>query len=390
MLKAVIFDMDGVIIDSEPMHAKAALLSLKEYNAEATMEYINQFIGSTTSYMCQRMVDDFDLKITPEQLLRTNIEMKAFLLKTEGHTVVPYVIELIKDLSLNGIKLTIASSSSPGEIEEVMDSLNIRNYFCGYTSGMNVAHPKPAPDIFLKAVESLDASPSECLIIEDSSHGVAAACAAGVTCIGYVNPNSGNQNLTRASLLVEGFEEVNYEYIKSFYEEINPSSIILTTDQFIIRELTLDDIPDLFQIYRQPQIREYLDDFSDDLNQELEKHKAYIQNIYQFYGFGQWGVFLKEKGLLIGKCGIELKTVEDEVVYEIGYLLSTTYQGKGYAFKIVKAVLDYCRNELKIQKITAVIDKLNIRSIRLAERVGMKRMKECIRDQRDCYIYQTV
>ncbi len=390
MLKAVIFDMDGVIIDSEPMHARAALLALQKYKAEITIDYVEGFIGSTTYYMCQRMVEDLQLQTTPEELLRTNEEMKRLLLSTEGHTVVPYVIDLIKDLYQHGIMLTIASSSSPEEIEEVMDSLEIRNYFRGFVSGVNVPNPKPAPDIFLEAAKRLEVSPEECLVIEDSYHGVTAANAAGVSCIGLVNPHSGNQDLSKAALLVEGFEEVDYSFIKHFYDEINTSNIILTTDRLLIRELTLSDIPDLFRIYRQPEIREFLDDFSDDLSVELDKHKAYIKYIYRFYGFGLWGVFIKDSETLIGRCGIELTTLGNDSVYEIGYLLNTEYQGIGYGVEFVEGVLKYSKNILNIQKIIAIIDKGNLKSIQLAERVGMRRLSEYSRNRRDCYVYEAI
>jgi beta-phosphoglucomutase family hydrolase len=387
LLKAVIFDMDGVIIDSEPMHARAALLALQKYNSVIGMDYVESFIGSTTYHMCQRMVEDFHLSVTPEELLNANEEMKKYLLKTEGHTVVPYVIDMIKDLHHNKIKLSIASSSSVKEIEEVMDTLDIRKYFDGFVSGTSVAHTKPAPDIFLKAAEELGVTPYECIIIEDSYNGVTAAHAAKITCVGFVNPNSGNQDLQQADLLVEGFDEVNYDFLNQFYEIIHPTAI-LTTRQFIIRELEISDIPDLFRISIQPEVREFIEDFSDDLKIEEEKHSAYIKNIYRYYGYGIWGVFLKETGQLIGRCGIERKMFDTEEIYELGYLLRKEYQGLGYASQFVRDVLNYCFTALEIPKITAIIDKNNSKSIHLAERVGMQRIKECIRNNKVCYIYE--
>ncbi|MDD3172948.1 MAG: GNAT family N-acetyltransferase [Herbinix sp.] len=155
-----------------------------------------------------------------------------------------------------------------------------------------------------------------------------------------------------------------------------------------MRELTVDDINDLYQIYQQPKIREFLDDFGDSLEVERDKHKAYIQNIYRFYGYGLWGVFFKKSGRLIGRCGIEFKMLDQEEVYELGYLLDTTYQGHGYAKEFVLEVLHYCFFELEIHRIIAVIDKKNLRSIHLAEQVGMQRVGECIRNYRDCYKYE--
>lgn len=380
--------MDGVIIDSEPMHARAAILALKEFNIDVTMDYINNFIGSTTYYMCQKMVADFNINATPKELLKSNEVMKQHLLKAEGHTIVPYVIELIKDLFNNGVKLSIASSSPPEAIEEVLDTLDIKKYFFGYISGMNVAHPKPAPDIFLEAAKRMSVDPQECIVIEDSYHGVTAAEAAGITCIGFVNPNSGNQNLSKAAILAEGFDEIDYAFVNQVYLDHNPLTSILESDYLIIRELAVSDIPDLYQIYQKPHMREFLDDLQDTLEIEQEKHEAYIHNIYRFYGYGLWGVFLKDTGRLIGRCGIELKIFDKEEIYEIGYLIDTDYQGRGYAKESVTAIIQYCFFELHIHRIIAIIDKKNSRSIHLAQQVGMKKISECTRSSRDCYRYE--
>ncbi|MHB8128633.1 MAG: GNAT family N-acetyltransferase [Mobilitalea sp.] len=389
MLKAVIFDMDGVIIDSEPMHARAAILALKRYNVDITFDYLCAFIGSTTYYMCQKMIEDFNISVTPEELLKTNLEMKTYLLQSEGHTTIPYIIDLMKNLYEHGIKLSIASSSPSEAIEEVMQALQIGDYFEGYVSGMMVEHPKPSPDIFLEAAKRLGVSSDECLVIEDSFHGVSAAEAAGIACIGFTNPNSGNQDLRKATMLVEGFDEIDYEFINKVYKYAHMEPItILTTKHFVIRELTVSDIDALYPICIQPEIRAFLDDIDDSLEIEKEKHKAYIQNIYHFYGFGLWGVFLNETGRLIGRCGIELKILDNEDIYELGYLLDKDYQGHGYAKEFVSEVINYCFTELDIHRIIAVIDKNNIRSYHLAKQVGMSRKSECIRNRHACYKYE--
>jgi HAD superfamily hydrolase (TIGR01509 family) len=388
LLKAVIFDMDGVIIDSEPMHARAAILALKKHNIDISMDYIQTFIGSTTLYMCQKMIDDFKINVTPEILLQNNNEMKAYLLEKEGYTVIPYIVDLMKNLYQNGLKLIIASSSSEDEIKKVMEALNIKQYLCGYISGTSVTHPKPAPDIFLEAAKHLDVSPEECIVIEDSCHGITAARAATMTCVGFVNPNSGNQDLSKADLLVEGFDEVDYIFLKQFYEYNNTLKTIITTDNVIIRELSIQDIPALYTIYQQPLIRKFLDDFNESLDLEIEKHKAYIKNVYHYYGYGLWGVYLKKDGCLIGRCGIEYKRFEDKDIYEIGYLLDSSYQGLGYAKEFVSKIIHYCFLELDIHCITAIIDKNNHRSIHLAKQVGMREIGECVRNSRNCFRYE--
>lgn len=389
MLKAVIFDMDGVIIDSEPMHARAAQLALQRFGVETTIDYAYGFIGSTTYHMCERMVMDFNLEPTVDELYRANDDMKQYLLQTEGHTVIPYIIDLIIDLHNNGLKLIIASSSPSAAIEEVMNSLNIRSYFTGYVSGMMVNNPKPAPDTFLKAAEQLGVLPNECLVIEDSKNGVNAAHAAGMPCIGYINPNSGKQDLSKATYLVEGFEEINYSFIHMVYNYYYKEAVrILETDRLIVQELTMEDFNDYYRICGEPSISAHIDDFSYDFDIERNKLKAYIDNAYPFYGYGLWGIYTKHNSLLVGCCGIELKEYNGINQYELSYFIEEKSQNNGYAIEAVKAILSFIFTKFDMSYIVALIDEHNTKSIKLANKLGMKADKQCIRGNRQMLIYK--
>lgn len=389
MLKAVLFDMDGVIVDSEPQHARAAIQALQKYNVDISIDYAYQFIGTTTYHMCQKMVEDFSINATPEELLHANEECKDYLTQAEGYEAIPYIVDLMKDLHEHGIKMIIASSSSGPSIKDVMRFLQIEDIFDGYISGTTVAHPKPAPDIFLAAAKQLGVEPSECIVIEDSYNGVTAATAAGIVSIGFLNPNSGKQDLSRAAILVEGFDEVDYQFINRVYQHAHMQpATILTTEHLILRELAPDDILALCDIYNKTEVREYLEDYSGDIILEKEKLEAYIKNIYHFYGYGLWGVFTKESNRLIGRCGIEYKSLGQEDVHELGYLLDPDYQGKGYATECTTAVINYCTQKLDLHRIVAVIEKSNIPSQELAKRVEMQQIGEIIRNHRACYLYE--
>jgi HAD superfamily hydrolase (TIGR01509 family) len=391
LLKAVLFDMDGVIIDSEPQHARAAILALQKYNVDISIDYAYQFIGTTTYHMCQRMVEDFSMNITPEELLHANEECKDYLTKTEGYEPIPYIVDLMKDLHKHGIKMIIASSSSGPSIKEVMQFLQIEEIFDGYISGTTVAHPKPAPDVFLAAAKQLGVEPSECIVIEDSYNGVTAATAAGITSIGFLNPNSGNQDLSQAAILVEGFDEVDYQFINMVYQHahMQPATIV-TTEHLILRELAPEDISVLCDICNKTEVRKYLEDYSGDIMVEKEKLEAYIKNIYHFYGIGLWGIFTKENNRLIGRCGIEYKLLNQEEVYELGYLLDPDYQGRGYATESTTAVIDYCFQKLDLPRIIAIIEKDNISSQRLATRIKMQQIREIIHNHRACFLYEII
>lgn len=390
MLKAVIFDMDGVLIDSEPLHARAAVLALHKLGVDITIEYCYGFIGSTTVHMLETMICDFNLKYTVSELLSYYKNAKDELIRTEGHEAIPYTRELIIDLHKHGVKLAIASSSSVDEINDVVTFLKLSEYFHKLVSGTTVSHPKPAPDVFQKAMEELEVNSDECIIIEDSYNGVCAGNAAGVPVVGFVNTNSGNQDLSKACILVEGFDEVDYDFLNKTYLQANnlPVTIALT-NRLIIRELTVENIPSLYQIYQNPEITKYQESLMDnDLQVEIERHTAYINNVYHFYGYGLWGVFLKENNQLIGRCGIQNAIINEIEEIELGYLIDPSFWRKGYARECIDAVLNYAFNELSINRIVSVIDSRNIASLRLAEKVHMVKESEFIKNERNYYLYK--
>ncbi len=389
MLKAVIFDMDGVLIDSEPLHAKAAVLALNSLGIDdVTIDYCYRFIGSTTAHMLETMIKDFNISITFTELYAVYQEMLHNLIKADGYAPIPYTRELIIALYNHGIKLAIASSSTMKEIETVVKSLKIKKYFTKLVSGSNVANPKPAPDIFLKAVSELGMNTDECIVIEDSYNGVCSAAAAGIPVIGFVNEHSGKQDLSEASVLIEGFEEINHKFVENIYLRAHNIPVtIAVTNRLIIRELSVDDIPDMYQIFQNAEVKRFIPDIDEYLENEIEKHKAYVKNVYNFYGYGLWGVFSKETGELIGRCGIQNTVINGRDEVELGYVLDVNHWGYGYALECTKAILFYVFHELHMERIAAQIHHLNIRSIKVAERIGMRKEQTFIRDGNEYYLY---
>lgn len=220
MLKAVIFDMDGVLVDSEPVHFKSNQITLKKYaGVDLDYEYYKQFIGSTVAAMWQIMQKDFHVTdYSWEDLMKKNDEILAEMLRKEGYPEVPGAAELVRKLHEQGYLLAIASSSRLEKINYNVTNLGIKDCFQALVSGMDLKRPKPAPDIFLKAAEKLGVKPEECLVIEDSQNGVKAALAAGMACLGYINPNSGNQDLSAADYLFEDFSSVEEGFLRMVHD----------------------------------------------------------------------------------------------------------------------------------------------------------------------------
>ena len=402
MLKAVIFDMDGVIIDSEPLHARANIRALEKYGITLTLDYVYQFIGNTILFMCETIKKDYNLDINAKDLSEESARQIEYLHSIEGYTPIPYVKELIEDLHRHGVKLAIASSSTIELIEKITDVFEIRPYFTALISGLSVKHSKPAPDIFLKACEALDVTPEEAIIIEDSFNGVLAATRANIPVIGYQNSHSGNQDLSKATLLVEGFEEVDYQFVERTYCHAHSlPAKITSTNRLCIRELGMDDVLALYHLYQDETFQANHLIYANSLEDAYEKHKAYIKHMYQFLGLGLWGVFLRENDELIGHCGIEPKEVSFEgkiqTVHELCYGIKKEYQQQGYGKEAVNAIITYAKDVLYLDDLYVMISDTNTASKGLASSLGFvpigsathsENHKNTISEPKNCTLYK--
>ncbi|WP_069998980.1 HAD family hydrolase [Cellulosilyticum sp. I15G10I2] len=218
MLKGIIFDMDGVLVNSEPMHYKAYCLALEKYNIVYPYEIYKNYIGSTQEKILEDIRSKNSSLCANEEFIKEYNTKKDFLIESDGFEVIPGIPALIRSLHAAGYQLAVASSSPYAYIIRVTKALGIYPYFHKIVSGADVPHPKPAPDVFFKAVEELELTPSECIIIEDSTNGVRAAQAAGIPCIGFYNPDSGDQNLKEAAIIIESFETLDAAFIEKVYQ----------------------------------------------------------------------------------------------------------------------------------------------------------------------------
>ncbi len=207
-IKAVIFDMDGVISDTQRANSELEVLCLKEHGIEITAEELTRNYAGIPERDCTEMIFtahgkriDFD-KFVEDKLTKLTEFSKGKISAVEG------ALKLIKNLKENNFKLAVASSSTLEFIDLVLSELKIKDRFDVLTSGQEVKFGKPNPDIFLLTARKLDLSPSECIVIEDAKNGVAAAKKAGMKCIWLTNQCSSEKNECPADITVESLKKL--------------------------------------------------------------------------------------------------------------------------------------------------------------------------------------
>ncbi len=216
MVKAVIFDMDGVIVDSEPIHFESDKMTMRHYGKYITDEELSRYVGVSNPDMWSELREKYELEASVEELLETQFAYKKQIIGDRKLEPINGIRELLDRLKGNEIRIGLASSSSREFIEFMLSNLGLAGYFEVVISGEEVQRGKPFPDIFLKAAQGLSVEPSNCMVIEDSGHGVKAAKRAGMKCVGFVSPNSGKQDLSLADEVVCSIKQINHWGISKY------------------------------------------------------------------------------------------------------------------------------------------------------------------------------
>lgn len=217
-LKAVLFDMDGVIVDTEPLHRKAYFKMFEEFNAEVSDGLYASFAGASTRTVCQTIIDKFRLNSNFEDL--QNVKRKFFkelFYSDDEFDLIPGVKNLIEHYHQHDIKLVLASSASQITIDMVFEKFGLEPYFSGKISGAELKESKPHPEIFLRAAQIVDEPKANCMVIEDSTNGILAAHRAGIFCAGFKSSNTHGQDYSLANTVVTDFRELEVEKLRNFF-----------------------------------------------------------------------------------------------------------------------------------------------------------------------------
>jgi beta-phosphoglucomutase-like phosphatase (HAD superfamily) len=208
-ITCVIFDMDGVIIDSELLHKRAYYETFTSLGLDVSEELYKTLTGSSTINAFQKLIAHFNLDEDPNQLvLKKRMRYVNFFENDPTLHLVKGVEDSIKYFYNKGITLILASSSAMVNIDRVFNRFNLNQYFTAKISGADLKESKPHPEIFEKAALLGNTAKENCIVIEDSDNGIKAANDAGIFVFGYRNPMDTSQTLENANQVITDFNQL--------------------------------------------------------------------------------------------------------------------------------------------------------------------------------------
>jgi len=217
MLKAFIFDMDGVLIDSPKIIQKTFAEILKEDGVDFNEENIGRYLGHSIKDMLKIWEKDYGIKGYNIQEFSRRCGKKELEILKKDVKPDERVIKFLKDAKFKGIKLAVATSSLKWRAIEILNFLNIKDMFDAIVSAEDVEKHKPEPDVFLEAAKRLNENPQNCIVFEDAKNGVEAARRSNMKVIAIKNGICSEEDLKDADMIINNFSEINLEKLYSLF-----------------------------------------------------------------------------------------------------------------------------------------------------------------------------
>lgn len=215
MIKGVIFDMDGVLVDNRDIHIEAFLIFLKRYGIEAKAGDLSWMFGMGNDEIMPRLLPTEIIEKKGIKALADEKEQVYREIFADSIKPMPGLTDFLKNIRSHGIKCAVGSSGNTDNVNFVLEKCSIANMFDAIANGDMVARAKPAPDVFLLAAQLLGLPAGECLVIEDSFAGIEASRSAGMKVIGMATTYT-REELSKEDtvMIVSDFRELNYHTLE--------------------------------------------------------------------------------------------------------------------------------------------------------------------------------
>lgn len=207
MYQAIIFDLDGTLIDSERVSFEEFKTLCAEFGKEFTAAQHTLLMGRSREANNRRFREEFNIPVTDEQMELIHQRIRARMIGSGEAALKPGVRDFLQSLSSAGYRLGVATASAPAYRESILTSCGIIDFFDGFVSGEEVAKPKPAPDIYLAVAQKFGVDPSRCLAVEDGLAGVESGRAAQMDVLG-IRDRLFFYDLPGAKRVIDSFTEI--------------------------------------------------------------------------------------------------------------------------------------------------------------------------------------
>lgn len=241
----------------------------------------------------------------------------------------------------------------------------------------------------LKSAGMEDCSKEEILFVTDSSVMLSELQQRGDYAIAFLHTfdekykSNQQEDLSFAAYAVTDIEDLEWESLEKAYLRLAGKPwTVMETERCIIRETTVEDVGEFYRIYAEPSITRYMEDLFPNPADEAGYMKAYIREVYGFYGYGLWTVLHKENQEVIGRAGLSWR--QGFSTPELGFVIAVPYQRQGYAYEVCAAIVDYGEQELGFNEIQALVRKENQASVQLCRKLGFV-WEDTVADQGVCY-----
>ncbi len=214
MLKAVLFDMDGVLIDSEPEYRRIEEVLFRSIGIILDVEDVKGNAGKGVLDMWSEAKEKFGFDEDPLLLMKAEAQMIKEYYQSDRLKAIKPSLVLLKSCAKSGLKTAVATSSGEKNARIIVEKLGVGGCVDAVAAGDMVERTKPSPDIFLLAASLLKVSPKECVVIEDAVNGIIAAKAAGMKAVGFKAPGS-NQDLSSADIVVDSLGKINIDTLRA-------------------------------------------------------------------------------------------------------------------------------------------------------------------------------